>query len=144
MTIEEETTSMTRRGWLARIPFWARVSGIIVLVLAGVVAAAIFLGAVGSGDTRGGSGGHGSGHGDSTGTAPGAPPSPGGAEPGPGHMDTDGGHGSGDHQMGAGGHDQGQGEQAGRSEPELSTAAQVITFTIDDMTVDGTRVGGRA
>lgn len=86
MTIEE-TTSMTRRGWLGRIPFWARVSGIIVLVLAGVVAAAIVLGTVSSDDMRGGSGGHG----DSTSTAPGAPPSPGGTEHGPGHMDTDGG-----------------------------------------------------
>ena len=46
---------MAKRGWFGRIPIWARVSGIVTLVLAGVLAGSMLLGA-----TDGG--GHGTGH----------------------------------------------------------------------------------
>jgi hypothetical protein len=47
---------MAKRGWVGRIPIWARVSGIVTLVLAGVLAGSMLLGATDNGN------GHGTGH----------------------------------------------------------------------------------
>ena len=62
---------MAKRGWTARIPIWVRVSGIIALVLVGVLVSTMLLGAAGDGGGPGRSsdhtqmpgGGHGSGGG---------------------------------------------------------------------------------
>jgi len=57
---------MGRRGWMARIPIWVRVPGIIALVLAGVLVGTMLLTVSRDGGGHGGAGGHtqtsGSGH----------------------------------------------------------------------------------
>jgi hypothetical protein len=77
---------MAKRGWMARIPLWVRVPGIIALVLVGVLVSALLLTAARDGGGHGsagqhtqtsggghGAGGHGSGrgggHGGGHGTA---------------------------------------------------------------------------
>jgi hypothetical protein len=47
---------MAKRSWIGRVPIWARVSGIIALVLVGVLAGSMLVGATDNG------GGHGTGH----------------------------------------------------------------------------------
>jgi hypothetical protein len=67
---------MAKRGWTARIPIWVRVSGIIALILVGVLVSTMLLGAAGDGGGPGRSGdhtqmpggGHGSGGGGSHGS----------------------------------------------------------------------------
>jgi hypothetical protein len=58
---------MAKRGWTARIPIWVRVSGIIALILVGVLVSTMLLGAAGDGGGPGRSGDHtqmpGGGHG---------------------------------------------------------------------------------
>jgi hypothetical protein len=58
---------MAKRGWTTRIPIWVRVSGIIALILVGVLVSTMLLGAVGDGGRPGRSGDHtqmpGGGHG---------------------------------------------------------------------------------
>ncbi len=44
---------MANRGWLARMPIWLRVPGIIALVLAGIVASTTLAGAAGVGGGEG-------------------------------------------------------------------------------------------
>jgi hypothetical protein len=46
---------------IRRLPIWVRVTGIVALVLAGVLATSMALTAVVAGDQRGSGGGHGSG-----------------------------------------------------------------------------------
>jgi hypothetical protein len=72
---------MAKRGWRTRIPIWVRVPGIIALVLVGVLASTMLLGAVRDG------GGHGSGN----------QPQMGGGDHGAGGRGGGGGHGIGTH-----------------------------------------------
>jgi hypothetical protein len=83
---------MAKRGWTARIPIWVRVSGIIALILVGVLVSTMLLDAAGDGGGPGRSsdhtqmpgGGHGSGGGGSHGSGGGGSHGSGGG----------GGHGS--------------------------------------------------
>jgi len=118
---------MAMRGLIARIPIWARASGIIGLVLVGVVASALVLGTIRSGDMgpghespSDGTGGHEQSPSDGTG---GHEQSPGGGNGGHGEGSSDG-NGSG------GGHSLGQGDLTGPTEPGPA-AGQVVTFIID-------------
>jgi hypothetical protein len=69
---------MAKRGWTTRIPIWVRMSGIVALVLVGVLISTMLLGAAGDGGGHeqsghqtkmDGSGGHGSGGGGSHGSS---------------------------------------------------------------------------
>jgi hypothetical protein len=127
---------MAMRGLIARIPIWARASGIVGLVLVGVVASALVLGTIRSGDMgpghespsgggneqspSDGTGGHEQSPSDGTG---GHEQSPGGGNGGHGEGSSDG-NGSG------GGHSLGQGDLTGPTEPGPA-AGQVVTFIID-------------
>ncbi len=125
---------MAMRGLIARIPVWARASGIVGLVLAGVVASALVLGTIRSGDMGPGHespGGGGGGHEQSPGGGNGGhEQSPGGGNGGHGQGSSDG-NGSG------GGHSLDQGDLTGPTEPGPA-AGQVVTFIID-----GVRIGVR-
>ncbi len=112
---------MAMRGSIARIPTWARASGIVGLVLAGVIASAIGLGTIRSGDM-------GPGHESPGGGNGGHEQSPGGGNGGHGQGSSDG-RGSG------GGHSLDQDDLTGPTEPGPA-AGQVGTFIID-----GVRIG---
>ena len=107
---------MAMRGLIARIPIWARASGIVGLVLVGVVASALVLGTIRSGDM-------GPGHESPSDGTGGHEQSPGGGNGGHGEGSSDG-NGSG------GGHSLGQGDLTGPTGPGPA-AGQVVTFIID-------------
>ena len=116
---------MAMRGLIARIPIWARASGIIGLVLVGVVASALVLGTIRSGDM-------GPGHESPSGGGNEQSPSDGtgGHEQSPGGGNGGHGEGSSDGNGSGGGHGLGQGDLTGPTEPGPA-AGQVVTFIID-------------
>jgi len=116
---------MAMRGLIARIPIWARASGIIGLVLVGVVASALVLGTIRSGDM-------GPGHESPSGGGNEQSPSDGtgGHEQSPGGGNGGHGEGSSDGNGSGGGHSLGQGDLTGPTEPGPA-AGQVVTFIID-------------
>lgn len=77
---------MTKRGWAARVPLRVRVPGTIALVLVGVLASSMIVGAVRGGEMN---------HGPSGGTEM-------DGDPGPTRQDEPGDHGPGRHNNGAG------------------------------------------
>ncbi len=116
---------MAMRGLIARIPIWARASGIVGLVLVGVVASALVLGTIRSGDM-------GPGHESPSGGGNEQSPSDGtgGHEQSPGGGNGGHGEGSSDGNGSGGGHSLGQGDLTGPTEPGPA-AGQVVTFIID-------------
>jgi len=116
---------MAMRGLIARIPIWARASGIIGLVLVGVVASALVLGTIRSGDM-------GPGHESPSGGGNEQSPSDGtgGHEQSPGGGNGGHGEGSSDGNGSGGGHSLGQGDLTGPTGPGPA-AGQVVTFIID-------------
>ena len=116
---------MAMRGLIARIPIWARASGIVGLVLVGVVASALVLGTIRSGDM-------GPGHESPSGGGNEQSPSDGtgGHEQSPGGGNGGHGQGSSDGNGSGGGHSLGQGDLTGPTEPGPA-AGQVVTFIID-------------
>lgn len=134
--IDSEERDMAIRGLTKRIPIWVKVSGIIVLVLVGVVASSMLLGGIGSGDAMQRGGRHGGGSGTQRDDG-GQHDSGDATERGGGHGSGDatergGGHGSGDATEGTH-HSRGQPSSIAPSERDLAGAQpQAVPVAMED------------